>query len=35
MEGGETWLITLTTGILGYLSQNKQQENLYIYISHN
>ena len=27
MVGGEIFLITLTTGILGYVSQNKQKEN--------
>ena len=33
-DGGkcETFLIA---GILGYVSQNKQLENLYAYISHN
>ena len=30
--GSEALLVTLTTGILGYVSQNKQQKNLYIYI---
>ena len=35
MDGGEKLLIVLTTGILCYISQNKQVENLSIYISYN
>ena len=35
MVGGETLLITLTTGTLGYVSQSKKLENLCMYISHN
>ena len=31
MVGGERLLITLTTGILGYVSQNKQKNNLNTY----
>ena len=33
MGGGETLFVTLITGILGYVSQNKQKENLYIYFA--
>ena len=33
MVVGETLLTTLTTGILRYVSQNKQQANLYIYFA--
>ena len=35
MEGDETLLITSTTGIIVYVSQNKQLENLSKYILHN
>ena len=36
MVGGETLLIALTTGILGYVSQiNKIIESRYTYISYN
>ena len=31
MVGGETLLVTLTTGILGYVSQNKIRESIYIF----
>ena len=30
--GGETLFITLMPRIIGYITQKKQQENLYIYI---